>query len=99
MAQPFGEVSENKDMYRNRQRVEMIIDHISLVDVKNEFLEYRYIMIVKPEESQIDVETIEHMVFDIQVKLKNLSKKVGFHSSNIEEMVSQLKTQVELLIS
>jgi len=62
-------------MYRNRQRVEMIIDHISLVNVKDEFLKYRYIMIVKPEESQIDYETDSGMLFDIQTRLKNIAKK------------------------
>jgi len=70
----------------------MIIDHLSLIDVEKEFHNYRYIMIVQPEESYVDYETEKGLLFEIKTRQKNSSKKIFDQSSNVEDMLSQLKT-------
>ena len=77
----------------------MIIDHISSVDVEKEFLKYRYIMIVKPEESTVEYETDSGVLFDVQTRLKRIAKRQATDASNLKDMVSTLKTRIDLLIS
>ena len=55
MADPFAYVNENRKMFMIKQRIELILDHISKVDLVKEFKDMKYIIIVKPEEMEVSI--------------------------------------------
>jgi hypothetical protein len=54
MSTPFGEVMEKKDLFKFKQYISIIVDYIDLIDIKNEFTAYKYIIVVKPEEIKVE---------------------------------------------
>jgi hypothetical protein len=49
MSQPFADVYENEETYRNMQIVEMIMSNLDLVDLKKQFKNKKYIIVLRPE--------------------------------------------------
>ena len=49
MSQPFADVYENEETYRNMQIVEMIVSNLDLVDLKEQFKNQKYIIVLRPE--------------------------------------------------
>lgn len=50
MSTPFGEVLEKATLFRYRQQLSFIVDFIDHVDIKKQFKNMRYVMVVKPED-------------------------------------------------
>jgi hypothetical protein len=56
MSQPFADVYENEETYRNMQIVEMIVSFIDLVNLKDVFKNQKYIIVLSPESNEFEIE-------------------------------------------
>ena len=56
MSQPFADVYENEETYRNMQIVEMIMSNLDLVDLKKQFKNKKYIIVLRPESNEFEIE-------------------------------------------
>ena len=56
MGNQFAYVQANEETYRNMQIVEIMLEHIDLVDLKYVFENKKYIIVLRPESYKIQVE-------------------------------------------
>ncbi len=55
MGNQFAYVQANEETYRNMQIVELILEHLDLVKLKNVFKNKKYIIVLRPESNKIQV--------------------------------------------
>ena len=48
MGSPFADVQAHEETYRNMQIVELIVEHLDLVNLKNVFKNKKYIIVLRP---------------------------------------------------
>lgn len=53
MSEPFGEVKDNKLKHLSQFKVGIILDFKDKIDVQKAFKEFKYILIITPEESTV----------------------------------------------
>ena len=64
MGNPFADVQAHEETYRNMQIVELIVEHIDLVNLKSKFENKKYIIVLRPESYKIQVEN--HKTSDLE---------------------------------
>ncbi len=69
MGNQFSYVQANEETYRNKQIVELIIEHLDLINLNNLFKNKKYILILRPESKKIQTEI--YKTSDVENILKN----------------------------
>jgi hypothetical protein len=53
MGSPFADVKAREETYRNMQIVELIVEHLDLVNLNYAFKNKKYIIVLRPESNKI----------------------------------------------
>lgn len=74
MSEPFGDVQENKLKHLSQFKVGIILDFKDKIDVKHAFREFKYILIISPEESTVQDQLGDQLtLFDINRQLNDIN--------------------------
>lgn len=91
MSTPFGIVLEKEKLFKYKQQISLIVDFIDYVELKKYFSSMKYIMVVKPEE--INVETgdneKDYIIDQLNEKLKTMEKKNARRYDSIRDMMEK----------
>ncbi len=68
MGSPFADVQAHEETYRIKQILELIVEHLDLVNLKNLFKNKKYIIVLRPEFNKIQVEN--NKISDLEAILK-----------------------------
>jgi uncharacterized protein YktA (UPF0223 family) len=73
MGQPFEMVRDNADIFRYKQKVEMILNNIDKLEFEEQFKGHKYIILAKAEENHSSNEnTLEDDIKHIRVKVNQI---------------------------
>ena len=91
MSEPFGDVQENKLKHLSQFKVGMILDFKDKIDVQKVFREYKYILIVSPEESLVQDQLGDQLtLFDINRQLNDINIKLGKMQEDFTEEIEKI---------
>jgi hypothetical protein len=112
MGNTFGEVQSIKEMNAISEQIALIQDHIWLVDIEKEFENMRYIILLTPDNTNLNTEwTVQDAVIDTQNLLmkkiiaqrtiqannqESQDRQNRIMSKQIQTLVSQIKKQLKL---
>lgn len=91
MGEPFDEVKQNMAVHRYKQMVEMIMDNLDKVDLKQMFKRHKYILVVQPEKNNnTDIEQEVDHIYEIRNNFQNIESIQNKLSRKIEQMDIQI---------